>query len=374
MKHSNFSPSSSHRWLRCPGSIQLSWGSEDQPTGFAQEGIQAHELAEICLRKNLDPLDPFLGNFPEEMRIHVQSYVDFVRNESFGKKLIVEEILNLAPLVPEVYGTADVVIISENQIHVIDLKYGVGEKVSALGNEQLKIYALGAWLRFKDQFQKKRPKFKWSIFQPRLDHLDFEECSLEDLLIFSEKVSTKVSEALAETPNLIPGEIQCRWCPARGSCAARAKKNIELAKKEFQDSNNLDFLESWTLTNEILSKILPWLPEMKKWISDVETEALNRLKKGQGIEGYKLIRGRASRKWKADAIENLSHDSRFFETRLKTFTELKKVFGRDLDGILEKYTFKPEGNLKLVSDNTPGEKKLRPQNEFTKIEEKNEFQ
>ncbi len=43
------------------------------------------------------------------------------------------------------FGTADALIIANNTIEVIDLKYGKGVKVDAQNNPQLMLYGLGAF-------------------------------------------------------------------------------------------------------------------------------------------------------------------------------------------------------------------------------------
>jgi len=87
--HSRLGASIAHRWLACPGSVRLSYGIEDKQTIFAAEGSAAHELAEMCLRKNFAPAADFIGEtiivgnhtfeVDEEMAEAVQLYVDTVR-------------------------------------------------------------------------------------------------------------------------------------------------------------------------------------------------------------------------------------------------------------------------------------------------------
>ncbi|RAY89219.1 DUF2800 domain-containing protein, partial [Klebsiella oxytoca] len=47
--------------------------------------------------------------------------------------------------VPEGFGTADCILIGGGILHVIDFKYGKGVAVSAEGNPQMALYALGAY-------------------------------------------------------------------------------------------------------------------------------------------------------------------------------------------------------------------------------------
>ena len=85
--HSVFGPSGSVKWLNCPGSINAEKGIPDTTSEFAQEGTDAHELSEICL-KNKRTSRSFIGKSPlsnkervidQEMGDYVQTYVDYVR-------------------------------------------------------------------------------------------------------------------------------------------------------------------------------------------------------------------------------------------------------------------------------------------------------
>ena len=51
MKHAILSPSASHRWLVCPGSVEANIGKPWTQSVFALEGTSAHALLEVCLRR-----------------------------------------------------------------------------------------------------------------------------------------------------------------------------------------------------------------------------------------------------------------------------------------------------------------------------------
>lgn len=52
--HSELSGSTADRWMRCPGSIRLSRGTTARESRWADEGTQAHEVAERCFRLGFD--------------------------------------------------------------------------------------------------------------------------------------------------------------------------------------------------------------------------------------------------------------------------------------------------------------------------------
>lgn len=70
-----------------------------------------------------------------DMARHIQTYLDHVRDivKSTGGNLMVEQRLPIGNLTGEsgAHGTADAVILTDDEIIVIDLKFGMGEKVDA---------------------------------------------------------------------------------------------------------------------------------------------------------------------------------------------------------------------------------------------------
>ena len=103
----------------------------------------------------------------------------------------VEQKLDYSKWVQDGFGTGDCVIVADDTLHIIDMKYGVGVLVSAsgedgTGNSQLKCYALGALDTFGDLYDIRR--IKLSIYQPRRENTDTFEMSVEELLKWAEEV------------------------------------------------------------------------------------------------------------------------------------------------------------------------------------------
>lgn len=123
-KHATLSPSAAHRWMSCPGSVRMSAGIPRKSSPDAALGTAAHKLGEICLREGKDA-KPFIGTIidtetdgswevTKEMAECVQHYLDEVLRlqKILGGVLHVEERLDLTALVPDMFGTADAVIVS----------------------------------------------------------------------------------------------------------------------------------------------------------------------------------------------------------------------------------------------------------------------
>lgn len=153
--HAVLSASSSHRWLECPPSAKLNAEIADKASEYAQQGSSAHELAEYKIKSFLgekvkDPTDS-LTYFDQEMADCTDSYAEYVAEQVAKAKehcidpiVLVEQRLDFSKWVPQGFGTGDCVIVADDVLTIIDLKYGVGILVEAEKNPQMMCYALGA--------------------------------------------------------------------------------------------------------------------------------------------------------------------------------------------------------------------------------------
>lgn len=58
--------------------------------------------------------------------------------------ILIEQKVDFSEYVPDGFGTADCLIVSDETLHIIDFKYGLGVLVDAYENSQMECYALGA--------------------------------------------------------------------------------------------------------------------------------------------------------------------------------------------------------------------------------------
>ena len=228
---------------------------------FSAEGTLAHSLAEAKLRlyynqREQEEYDNEIQTikeskyFDEDLESYVDSYVVYVRSQiGEGDTPLFEQRVDFSDWVPDGFGTADVVILSKNSIRVIDLKFGKGLPVSALHNTQLRLYALGSWSKFKEEF----PDIKeviYTIHQPRLDSISSDGTTIAKLVEWANYyVKPKAKKAWVGAGEFLAGEW-CQFCRAKAQCRARADFNTELAKIEFKDPPLLDEEE----INQVLEK------------------------------------------------------------------------------------------------------------------------
>ena len=216
--HAKLSASSSHRWLHCPGSIKAEEGYADSSSEHANEGSAAHWLGETCLESGQQASE-FLGQtladyqvvVTDEMVDAVQQYLDYVR--SLGGNTLIEQRVDFSHVVPEGFGTADAIVMSGDTLHIVDLKYGKGVKVYAENNSQAMLYALGVLHDYDYLFQPE--KIVLTIVQPRLDHIDEWEVTMDQLQTFASFAQTAASLALQDNAPRYPSDKACQWCKAK---------------------------------------------------------------------------------------------------------------------------------------------------------------
>lgn len=362
--HARLSPSASHRWINCPGSVHLAEQCPPQTgSAYTAEGTEAHALAELKLRKFNDEgtstfFDKQLANarkefefYSGEMEEATDFYFDIVTEKLIqggpDAELMIEQRFSLDKWVPESFGSADAVIIAGNTIEVCDLKYGKGVKVDAVGNPQLRLYGLGAAELFGDLYD--FDTVRVTIIQPRLDHVSTEEISLKELRIWAEEeVAPRAEMAMNDSDFIQCGEW-CRFCPAKAICRARAEANLELAKHDFKKPE--------LLTDEEIGDILKQAEELEKWVADISGYALEQALAGKQYTGWKLVEGRSIRKYAdeikvADTLRAAGYDdAMLYERKLNGITNMEKLVGKKkLTELLGDLLVKPAGKPVLVPE------------------------
>lgn len=349
-KHAILSPSSAHRWMACTGAPAMEHGLENKGSSYADEGTAAHTLGEMCLTSGKNAID-FLGcrdNFTvtQEMAEYVQRYVDLVHQYAEGGELLVEQAVGIGHLTGEdgAEGTADAVVLRDDEITLIDLKYGRGNEVSAEDNPQLKLYALGALEKYAmlGDFTTVR----MVIIQPRICHAPSEwSMSVADLLEWAGEVKARATvvwvalefknnwmrnAADYKTPGttyLRPGEKTCQWCKAKATCPALAAFVQDTIGAEFTDLTTADNIEQ----DEIIASLVPPTEHLgakldsvgliEDWCKAIRAKAEGELLAGRSVAGYKLVQGRkGARSWgDADAVEALFKSMRLKQEQMYDF-------------------------------------------------------
>lgn len=355
--HAILSASASHRWLVCTPSARLESRFPDKGSPYAAEGTKAHSLAEETLRRFLAGGDSTVCCEDGEMREAVQFYVDVciekitaARNASPDAKILVEERLDFSEYVPQGFGTGDAVIVSDDGLEVVDLKYGKGVRVEAVENSQMMLYALGALSAYGWLYNVGRVRM--TIVQPRLDNVSTSEISDDALYLWGRKVQRLAAKAFAGEGEFKPGE-HCRFCKARNTCRAYA----EAMKAHIRE----DLRPAPELQDDEIADIVRHAKEVKNWLDGVEAYALGQALSGTKYPGMKLVAGRSTRKIAdesaaAAVLLSAGYNDIYRPQSLRTLTELEKLCGKKhFAELLGANITKSEGKPALVpaSDKRP---------------------
>jgi hypothetical protein len=311
-RHSELSPSSSVRWLNCPGSVRLSRGKPDDASAAAEEGTDAHELGALCLTLDADA-HTFIGKtlpngyeVDAEMAECVQQYLDYVRPLP-GEHLI-EEWLDTSRMTGEEGGggTGDHVAVAPTEIAVTDYKHG-RTPVEIVGNTQTRIYASAALLRSVPPgvtFTAPE-RVVMAIVQPRVFGEPQVEVISGDELVAWIKDVLRPGAAATRDPDapLVPGDKQCQWCRAKGDCPALA----EYAAATAGAADLVEFNGGFTppapsgLSGDAIADIMGKTKLVRAWLDAVESEAATRLFNSREVGDWKLVRGKkGNRSWQGD--------------------------------------------------------------------------
>jgi hypothetical protein len=340
--HAELSASGSPTWLNCPGSRKAQRPFPNESSPFAEEGTKAHDLAAIALEQQCDA-EHVNGEWPEEMIRYVQQYIDYViAHTTNDSELYVEEKVSFAEWVPNGFGTADAIIIRDNECHVFDLKYGKGIQVYAQDNTQLQLYALGVMNEFAPIHDIR--KYVLHIVQPRKITPDPWERTPSQMRQFAAFVAERAALAMEPAAPKVPGDKQCQWCRAKASCPELAAFVEQVIGSEFDDLDELDL----SVMNEDRQKqILDAIPLATKLFSAIQKMVFNRLASGGDFPGYKLVAGRSNRVWTPEAEAFLKKElkARAYDKKLIGITKAEKMLG---PGPIRDYTHKPEGKPTLA--------------------------
>lgn len=363
--HAKLSASGASRWATCPGSVQMEDGIPDKESIYAQEGTLTHEMSELKLKHYLDPkgfgkrkLNAAIKKLKEnelyqaEMESYTDTYVDFIKEKalSFSSNpyIEIEKRVDFSRWVDGGFGTCDCILIHGSTLSIIDLKYGKGVPVFAEQNEQLILYALGAYDAFNLIYN--LDKIELNIVQPRINNFSTWEISLTELLLWGDYFKVQAEKALGGNGELVPSAKACKFCKARDICTARAENNLSLESEIKLKPNEIpkDKLYEYISRGE----------DIAKWVADLKAYALDMCLKGEDVKGLKAVAGRTSRSWtnQDEAINKLIEggidEAIIYDKVPLTLAKLEKALGKQqFTTLVGDLVVTSEGKPTLVFEN-----------------------
>jgi hypothetical protein len=385
--HALLSPSAAHRWMHCTPAARLEAQLPASTSAYAQEGTLAHSVCELYARKKFQPMSKRTFNaslkklqadplWDDEMLGTADAYAEHLaeRAMEFGQMpyVAVEARVGISDYVPDAYGTCDCVMIGGDTLIITDYKHGKGVPVSAEGNPQMMLYALGAYAKYRAIYGDSIKRVAMCIDQPRLGSYGRFDLTVDELLAWGEnEVKPKAALAHAGMGEFAPGDW-CRFCRAKAQCRARAGAHTAL--EDFKDAQlptaeNVAQVErdgmdgmpiSPLLTYAEIGDLLHRCKTLLDWHKSLEDFALAAILGGDAVPGWKAVEGTSNRAWTnqdeaLSVIERAGIDKAIvYDYKPKTLAQLEKVIGKaQFEKIAGMYVHKPRGNPVLKPESDP---------------------
>lgn len=372
--------------MNCPGSVALLEQIPRKPTSkYAAEGTVAHSVAEDILKWGVPTVLPKdngrVGQVIPQDGYEIEITVDMIAGATLYAQTIfndfkalgiedktlkandakmtsqridtksflhVEESFNLKSIDEELFGTCDACIcVPMKKLIVYDYKYGAGVAVDPEENPQLMYYALGVAESLGGLDSLMLEEIELVIVQPRAKHDDGPvrrwATTPERLFDFGKELKAALIDARQPNAPCVAGSW-CKFCDAKTICTAVRDEVNRIAQMEFAPvdlDNKLATRYEQTqppnvseMKPEQIAYVLDRAPMVKDWITEVENKALELLKMGASVPGYKCVAKRANRAWAdedavIESFEGLYGDEIYTERKLKSPAQLEKIVGKD---------------------------------------------
>lgn len=363
-EHALLSASSSSRWLHCTRAPRLEEALPEAQSEYAVEGRVAHAVAELLARKKFTVMTQRKFNadrkkleteegYTPEMSRYAQIYADALTEEALRYEsnplVLLEQRVDFSACVPEGFGTADCIMVGGDCVTVCDYKYGQGVPVDAVGNTQMRLYALGALaLPLMMFYGSGIRRVRMRIIQPRIDNDSAWEVTRDELEEWAEEIKPTAQKAFDGEGAFTPGDW-CRFCRARDTCRARAYDYLALEAFGKPEAD--------TISLEELGDILRRGKGIAAWLKDLEDYALKAALAGETVPGWKAVEGRSLRVWSdQDKALQALEDSGLpreviYDTVPKSLSQLEKLVGKaEFTARVGAYITKPVGKPTLVEE------------------------
>ena len=385
-QHAILSASSAARWIACPPSARINAERPGETTVYAEEGTLAHALGELKLRKLFgDGVHPHMAPstykrklgeikknalYSEEMDYCTDEYVqhvqDWVLRYDEPPMMAFEQKVDFSGYVPHGFGTADCIMLAQGDLHVFDYKHGKGVPVEATDNPQLKLYAIGAYLRYLPFYTIQQCVLH--ICQPRAGGCHQWSIPVQDLIRWAADVVKPAAEQAWEGKGEFRPGPHCRFCAIRATCRARAQIAQQVAALPRYGEPPAE------LTNEEIGAALTLGSDVADWLEKLKAYAAAAIEDGEAIDGYKLVAGRTTRSWdnQAAAFDDLRaaglEDAFLYERTPLSVAKLERLLGKKkFSELAGEHVVTSPGKPTLVPNSDPRPTWSRAATDFANI-------
>jgi hypothetical protein len=294
MQHSRIvGGSTAKRVINCPGSVALVDKMPPQPSSsYADEGTLLHDtIADILDGKGT--VESYLGRKHADA-VLTQDLIDAKLAVALAAldavdpqgemEYAVESRVGFGDLLPDVFGSTDLLGRIGGRAVVLDWKFGDGVAVSAEENPQLLFYAAAAM---------RTPKVKW-VFDgaDEIEMIIVQPPSVKRWLTTPARVAAFEGELVAAVKTALKPDAPlaagdwCRWCAAKPICPLMTGAVDRMVKAKLE-----------ALPRDQIARYLDMVPTVESFIKDLQQLAHGLLEEGQPVPGYKLVPKRATRQW-----------------------------------------------------------------------------
>ena len=367
----------------------MSEGIPDTESAVAIEGTYAHYvLLDEALTDWLLMGTMTVEHDDLELQGYLQLCFDYVvqrYNEIPGdnKRILIESKVDLHYMTnrDDLWGNADIIIMTDSYIDVIDLKYGAGIFVEA-DSSQTKMYALGAMCA---EMKRTRDEAQWvsvrsTIMQPRFPDSDgeiirYEDYDPDELIEWKDNVLIPAAAATDNPGDPIPGIVQCRFCPVKATCPAAAQVVTDLCNvfEPVTDGAVTSMVPTEVLYNPEtidvakLLQVHDQIPFIEGYLKAVSTRlrTLIEARDPQVVGRLKLVRSRGLNKWSQEdntlLLDELTKGTgRLKKGQITTLKVLSAPQALKVQGLkpaqlkkLQSFVIKGEGALAIVPISDP---------------------
>lgn len=342
-KHLTYGGSTAARTIACPQWVELAKKMPPKKSGKAADlGNLLHDAMEAVYRDNktFDELVGVLeynGNVLTAEQVEEQLKPALRMMEALLDKYKIESEPIVEPFVElekdHIGGSIDLIAASGRTVVLADYKFGNGF-VSAHENAQLYFYAMCAMADSKTAHLFKDCEcLVFAIIQPAV---------AEEPMVY-ETTPTAVAEfeqrylqAIQNTQKIQSGG-HCQYCPAAPICPELKAKAMSALKMNPK-------------TAEEISEALKLIEDLKPWISQVETQTLELMTEGVVVPGFKVVAGRANKKWADDAEKEIAHilGEQAYKKELISPAQALKI--KDKVAFVEPLIVQPEGKPTIAPE------------------------
>jgi len=292
--HSNIvGGSTAKRVINCPGSVTL---VQKMPpklgSDAADQGTLCHSAMATLLNDPSLEIKSVLG-MTENDQVMTEDLIDekiipamaaLTEIDPDGDmEYQIEAHVNFGNLLPNVFGSADLIGRIDKRAIILDWKFGRGE-VDVEENEQLLFYAAGAMrTRGLEWAFEGVSEVEMVIVQPPA--VKRWTTTVARVKQFERDLVHAVTASQNAAAPLKVGD-HCRYCPAKPICpqmTGAAERALKVQIKELDPAQIGEYLATADL--------------VEKWIGDLRDLAHQILESGEPVLGYKLVPKRALRQW-----------------------------------------------------------------------------